>query len=294
MTLPSKSSLFAILMTVSALSAFLLPARWTNWIRAPFQSLALLQMLPMSGAQSIHEAVTTFTAPAISGAKAQELQDEVDRLRRAVGHLETRLAEQGEEVDELTRLRGQALDNLQAIVRASVVSGDSDPRRASLQIRLTTETEPYVFRGQWVVAAVAAPPSRSAVARGWLVGRVSDVHLQTGRVQLTTDPAFQVGVRVARTLGDGTWQISDEECRLKGAGEGRMVIDAAARNYFEQGYDIVLVPASAELPFAMTIGRITGVRRRGDSPQHVDLEVAPWGPATALRHVYLLSTGAER
>lgn len=294
MTLPSKSSLYAILMVASAVSAFLLPARWTNWTRSAFQSVALLQMLPTGGAQAIHDEVETLAGPTISKAEARDLQAEVERLRRTVGHLEEQLAAQGATVDELTRLRGQSLDNLRTIVRAAVVAYDSDPRRASLKVLLSSETEPYVFEGQWVVAAVADPPSRGAVARGWLVGRVADVHLQTARIQLATDPGFQVGVRVARTLGDGTWQISDEECRLKGAGEGRMVIDAAERDYFEQGYDIVLVPASAELPFAMTIGRITGVRRRGDSPQHVDLEVSPWAPTGGLRHVYLLSTGVGR
>lgn len=290
MRLPSKSTTFLVLMLVSALAAFVLPAAWTNWLRSPFQLRGLLQLCMTWGARSVREAFTDLGGVPLTPDQLREILREHDALQRQVGHQELRLQEQQQVLDALTALRGQSSDGLTAVVLGKVIAYDADPRRETIQVMLSGAARGYVETGQWVAAGAWETPTRTGVARQWLVGTVSEVHSQLVRVRLTTDPAFATEVKVARVLADGTWQPADQACELRGLGRGRMEIRAAEEDYYKSGYRMVVAPSSAQLPLSLSVGRVEGARVRDDSPLHFDLAVTPWETPQSLRYVYILAT----
>lgn len=288
MRLPSKSTAFVVLMIASAISVFLLPG---DWLRRFFQPLSLLQSPVSAAGRSAEEWLSTTAQPGLSTEQTIELREEVARLRREVAGWQARVEEQQVILDELTGLAGQSPDNLATIVLAPVVSYDADPRRETFQVMLSKLARPHVHVGQWVAAGVRVDPSRRELLRHWLVGRIASVHTHVATVQLVTDPGFKERVVAARTLADGTWQLADRGCRLLGKGAGRMLIDQAERDYYRDEYRTVVVPASRDLPFPLSVGRITESQSRSDSPQHVDLVVSPWGRLEEIAYVYIISTG---
>ena len=135
-----------------------------------------------------------------------------------------------------------------------------------------------------------ADSGRQLLMKQWLIGIVAEAHPYVSRVQLATDPSFSVNMKckIAKPLADGTLETASSECRLEGAGEGRMRIDQAYQDYYAEGYTIVLTPLSRTRPIALTIGRI--VRSRAlETGLHFELEVAPWAEARDLSNVYIIS-----
>lgn len=299
--MPSKTGMFWILIAASAVSAFVLPSRWTAPLRRLFQPLALLQW-PVSRAVTTGDGARGELAPgSMSREEALEL---AERLRRENEELRDQLANQAglllserQRVADLSGLTDQLADTHVQIVIAPVVSRDANPRRATLQIVLSQRQRALVREGGWVaagrrpMAADRQTGGRELLHRQWLIGRVSEVQTRVARVQLTTDPNFQNEVRLARLDADGALLLAEEGCVLEGRGHGRMRISRATRDHFTDGYRIVLAPASEMLPTPLILGRVVGSERRKDSAQHFDLQVAPWGETERLSHVYVVSTG---
>ncbi len=299
MQLPSKTVSFWVLMGISALAAFVLPSRWTTPGRGLFQPLALLQWPTKWLAARGHSALGQEDSEPVPTSRAQALQRENEQLRRQIIHQQLAWQETQLRLAELTRLTGQLPDSHIRIVIAPVVGFDANPRRATLLIARGQQPQ-WVEVGQWVVAAGDLPTDsdfeptlRDLIYRGWAVGRVSEVHPQSARVQLTTDPAFRTPVRFAGLLADGTVQMAPERCMLQGAGGQTMRISQATGDYYESGLRIVMVPSSPELPTPLTLGRIERATRRDDSAQHFDLVVIPWAPLDQLTHVYVLLATSE-
>jgi cell shape-determining protein MreC len=292
---PSKTAAFWILMGVSALGA-LVPREWTAPARGFFQPLALLQW-PLSWfTGKAREAAGGAVERALPASQARELEAELGRLQRQV--LNQRLALDAAErrVEELSGLAGQMPDSHAGIIVAPVVSSDADPRHGTLLIA-RGEQKVWVREGEWVVAGGAGAPAWDAGAevhdllwRGWLIGRVSEVHPHVARVELATDPRFATEVRTARMLADGSVQLAADGCHLRGQGPDHMRITQAVEDYYKTGHRIVVVPAQRDLPVSMTLGRITDCTPRDDSSQHFDLDVVPWGPIEQLTHVYVIVT----
>jgi len=295
MRLPSKSATFWILTAAAAVSAFLLPGRWTTPGRGLFQPLGVLQWPATWAAQQFGRSVQPAGGEHLSAEQARTLLEEVETLRRQVFQQRLRLQAAESQIRELTGLTGQLPDAHLCIVVAPVIAYDADRRGAALLI--TKGRQPQWLReGQWVVAAARSLPDwdrdatlRDLLDRGWLIGRVAEVRPRLARVQLVSDPRFRCVVRPARMLADGTVQLAPESALLVGQGAGRSVILQAPRDYYTEGYRLVVVPATRELPVGMTVGRVTGARQRGDSAQHFDLDVVPWGTPEELTHVYVLA-----
>lgn len=290
---PSKTATFTVLMVLSAIAALLLPHAWTDPLRGLFQPRVLWQRIVTGAARETEQGVATAVTPRISRARAEELYEENEALRRQVVTQGQRLEQQQVLLDDLSGLAGQAGDALRTIVVAPVVSFDADRRRETLLVQLNKRTRPHVRVGQWVAAGAEEGPTREVVSRQWLIGQVCEVQTKVARVRLATDPGFRVGVRIAGVLADGTWQVDETPYLLSGRGQGRMVIDQAEADYYGEGRRVVVVPESPTLPFAMSLGAVTASRLRSDSPQHFDLEVGPWAPAARLRVVYILAAGSE-
>lgn len=293
---PSKAATFWILIALSAISVFVLPGAWTRLGRGPFQTLAFLKWPATWFAHQVGDAVEAAAPEKVPSEKARDLRLENERLQRQV--LQQRLLLQAAErqLEEVTRIAGQMPDAHAGVVVAPVVACDADPRHATLLIAKGQQKR-WVTEGEWVVAAGGAAPEwdaeatvRDLLARGWIIGRISEVHPNVARVRLTTDPRFETEAWLARTLADGTVQMAPDPCVLNGQGRGQMRISQARADYFRSGHIIVLVPESQGLPAPMTVGRVTSAAARGDSAQHFDLQVVPWGPAEKLTHVYVIVT----
>ncbi len=291
---PSKPTTFAMLMVLAALASLLGP-RWTNWIRAPFQMLALPQHALLTTVYGVRDSFTTPTASQLTPAEVAAMQRENERLQSLVLHQEARLADIEREVGQLTRLRHQLQSDSTALVVAPVVGFDSSAQRETMVIRRGSESGVRV--GQWVVAG-AGPEERTPGASGaqlmleqWLVGRVSAVHTHVSRVVLCSDPKFRERVAVVKMAPDGRLLAQPESYVLTGLGRGALVVRQADRDYHELGYERVAVPAAPDLPVMLTIGRIVGSARMAESALHFDLSVEPWGDPRRLRYVYVLAVG---
>ncbi|MCK4341289.1 MAG: hypothetical protein KAY37_06150 [Phycisphaerae bacterium] len=291
---PSKSGTFLILMTASAVSAFLLVS-WTDWLRGPFQPLALGQWPVSASTRETAAAIDDLTAEDISPERALQLARENDALRQQLVEQQGRLTQLQQALDSATGLAAQSPDGNAVMVLAPVVSYDANPRRDTLLVALNERTHDLVRQGQWVAAAILEPPGQIQPSRRWLVGRVSEVQMRLARVQLATDPGFRTRVHAAQVLHEGDDTLhpasAGEGCILDGQGGGRMLISQAEEDYFASGYRIVVVPASRMLPSPLVLGRIESSKQRDDSARHYDLTVVPWGPVEALTHVYVISPG---
>lgn len=293
---PTKVTTFWILIAASAVSAFLLPMSWTTPGRGLFQPLALLQWPGRWLAREAAETVGQVVPEAVSGERAAALEAENAALQRQVLHQRLRLQQAERRLDELTGLTGQMPDSHVGILIAAVVAFDASPRAASLLIARGRQAQ-WVREGQWAIAVGSDLPDwdadaqlRDLLDRGWLLGRVVEVHPRVARVQLATDPRFRCAARAARQLADGTVQLAGEGALVVGQGGGRMLIPQAVRDYMKEGYRLVVVPADRDLPIPITLGYIDSSVPRSDSPHHVDLTVRPWDYPGRLTHVYVVAT----
>jgi hypothetical protein len=296
MRIPSKTATFWILMAASAVSAFVLPRAWTAPGRGLFQPLALLQWPASWFAHRAEVSLGGAGAETLSGDQTREVLDENEQLKRQVIQQRLALQEAERRIEELSGFAGQMPDGYAGIIIAPVVAYDANPRHATVLIAKGSQKQ-WVREGEWVVALSGGAPEwdadatvRDLLHRGWLVGRVSEVHPRVARVQLATDPRFQCGVRAGRVLADGTVQLASEACVLNGIGAGRMRITQAVQDYCKTGYQLAVVPSGPELPTALTLGRIETAAPRDDSPQHFDLGVVPWGRVDRLAYVYVIWT----
>jgi cell shape-determining protein MreC len=226
------------------------------------------------------------------------LRAEVEELRRQIGHESAAYAELEERLADVSGIRDQLRESRTRILIARVIAEDASPMRDTLLI--TRGSTEGVRVGQWVVAGKSAATTagqsgRELLGREWLIGRVSEVQPYRSRVLLATDPSFPKAadqkltrVRLARVLADGTWQLADGESLLIGAGRGHMRVEQAVRDYFAEGYRIVVAPASKDLPLAMTLGRVESSSPVVEAPLMFNLDVRPWGDAIRLGHVYLI------
>lgn len=292
MRLPSKSRLVLILLGVSAV-ALLLPPSCVSWVRGLFQPVALVQEPVASGVRTVAGAVEGLAMRAIPQEEARRLLVENEELRRQIVAEHTAQEQLREAFQRVTGLRDVLPDSDVTLVLAPVASYDADPRRESLRIRLNSDTAPLVRPGQWVAAGLYQTPGRELLRRQWLIGRISEVQTRLARVQLATDPGFpRTPVRIATLGNDGKWILGEEKCLLEGIGGGRMWIGQVKKDYHASGELMVMVPASRELPFPLSIGQIESSERQDDSPLHYDLTVVPWGSADALTHVFVITRGS--
>jgi hypothetical protein len=288
----TKPQLFVLLMTLAALAA-LLPGSCTRWAGGILQPLGWVSA-PLT--TTIRAAVNAGDARGadLPAAEAAALRGELERAQRQVGQQALTIQELEQRLGELTSIREQLRDPRTRIRLATVIAYDASARRESLL--LGRGSNDGVAVGQWVVACSTPPAAdasgRDAVMREWLLGRVSEVFPFASRVRLATDPQFaRERVRVARILPDGTWQPIGNDCLLFGLGGGAMQIREASADLRAAGGEVVLVPAAADLPVEMTIGRITGSRSVPEAPLFFNLDVRPWGDARRLATVYVIVPG---
>ncbi len=291
---PSKSATFWVLMAVAALSAFVLPwraVRWTGW---PLQSLTPMEMLVSSAARDADRRLSATREPPLAAEKARELRGEIEALQRALAQQQLKIEDLERQLAEVTGLRAQVPGSEVRIVLGLVVGYDADPRRETLAVYLlSAEARQLVRPGLKVLAGTRPLGEREpqVALRGWLIGQVIEMQTNVARVQLTTDPGFRDAVQAARVLADGTWQLAESPCVIRGQGRGTMRIEQVPVNYFESGQRIVVWPGATDLPLRLSLGQMVSAKRLDDAPQYYDLTVVPWQSVKELTHVYILAPG---
>ncbi len=290
----SKTFAYAALLAVSALLA-MLPVSCTSALRSPFQLLGLAQQPATAGARAAREAVGGASHPRLSEAQSRRLEEQNDELQRQVLHLSATVATLEDRVAELTGLAEPLSGSGAKIIVASVLSIDSNPRRAGFVIGKGSMHG--IRAGQWVAAGVprdARPTDatgRELLTRQWLIGRVKEADLRLSRVQATTDADFHAVAQAARVLPDGVWQAAERKCVIDGRGDGTLRIREAWQDYLKDGFRFVAIPESAELPVSLAIGQIASSSPVDNAPMHFDLVVRPWRDFRDVGTVYVISTG---
>ncbi len=285
----TKPRVFALLMSLSAL-AIVLPPRCTAWMDSALQPLGWLQW----GAGRLARAGASL-APGEDAATAElaRLAAENAALRQQ-GMMQRHLLEELERrLEEVTGVRDQLRDGSAQIHVAVVLGSDASPRRQTL--RVGRGSADGVSTGDWVAAGVApgaadvAATGRELLSQRWLIGVVESVGPFSSRVQLLTDPGFgPLRVRAARMDGQ-TLEVSRRECLLYGAGN-RSVIRDAPENFVSNGFTNVLVELTSPVAIVLPAGRMVRADTLPESALHFDIWVEPWGAATALEYVYILSS----
>jgi cell shape-determining protein MreC len=291
----SKPLMFGALMALAA-TLSVLPSAWTARVRGLVQVLGVPQAGVSSAVQSAKDAIRPAGEPAPSALETRRLQEDNAELRRLLAAQDAWLADLEQRLEQVSQIRSQLGDSDAQILVAPVLGYGSSALRDTLLIGRGAAAN--VRRGQWVAAGV--PPERRSpdetgqqlLMRQWLIGRVSEVDPRQSRVLLVSDPKFerefQEGVCVARVLADGRWQPTPLNYALSGQGRGRMMIHQADADYKRLGYELVLAPASADLPVSLSIGRIVSSTPTEESALHFDLVVEPWRDPRELRQVYVI------
>lgn len=268
----AKSLLFGALMLLAALAA-VLPLSWSRFPRGFVQ--------PLSWAQRPVSRVASLASVEATGGAVDDLQQRIADLELLVAQQSDLLAGREVILEQLSGLRQQFPDSSCRIILGRVEAvTDADTARDTLKI--SPGALRGVRRGDWVAAGlrrgeeVGDRSGRDLLLRRWLIGRVVETDQHTSRVQLCSDPRAKTTVVAARLMPDGRWQASDEVMMLVGNGRGRMRVNQATANYFEQGALALLAVAGADLPTRMVVGRITAGHPMVESALHFWLEVEPW------------------
>lgn len=291
----TKGVTFLALMALSAVLS-VLPPRVMNWLDGTLQPLIWLQWALSGGARQALNALDHSAEPLPTRDDRLQWIAENERLKRQVQSQALMLREMEERLVEVTRLRAALGDATGPLIYASVLAGDSSPRRDAILIGRGSRSDPPVQRGEWVISGFPAEAlnsettGRDIAQQSALVGQIEEVFAYASRVRLVSDSGFgPIRARVAKRLDDGTVLLSDEECLVLGAGHGRLRIDDAPRNYLADGYIGVLTSQTDALPTPLVIGKIESAESLAKSALHFDLSVKPAYDRRAA-HVYVIQS----
>lgn len=295
----APSKVLAAMLIFSAV-CMLIPRKWdkSDQIKQVAQPLTLLQALVTRGTNWAAEQPHASPIPADPNAQLnlQALEGQYLAFAEEIRNLRQRNS-------ELAGLRegGYLPRRLGQLIQADVISHDSLAWRSVLEINLGAKAG--ATKSQWATSAIyldrgsedGVKPQRNVFTAECLVGQIVWVGPYTSRVQLLTDPASQVPVRIARlqpntpqgvTYAPGTFI-------LEGTGQG-MVIQQVDYRLTTSGQirvgDLVILQPNANLPEEAVslrrVGRITEIKR--DRTQVVcTLHVTPLLKLDSLKHVYV-------
>jgi cell shape-determining protein MreC len=205
----------------------------------------------------------------------------------------------------LWNVGGRRIGSQGRLIPARAVTGDVLPWRSS---RLVTAgslqgvpPEAPVVSNKFTV-----DQGESAGLRGGLaillgeafVGVVEQVGTHTSRVKLLSDPSVQMKVGIGR-FQDGAFTLADGYFWLVGRGGGRMEIRDVEARSIESGAvrvgDVVFADSTnTNLPAAMTIGKVAGIKPDRDNPLFAHLAVEPVLAERDLNRVYVYDPQSEQ
>lgn len=284
-------------MIVLGLIALLVPRNWLSWIRIGGQSLRPFQ----HGAAVLLDGVSdpmSAVPPVLSVDDYLTMTERLAALERLYATLTDRVRELEEEKKLLLASRRAGLGARGELIPALLLGVDPAWWRRTAMID----------RGAWAGVPSGAPVSTQhavmdrgeadGVANGLavlqgevLLGVVIEVHTLTSRVQLISDPATQLRVRIGGWR-DGVFTLPQTSYWMTGGGDDRMIISDVPRADVESGMvrkdDTVLAqPVESLLPVAMVVGTVETIEPDLRNPLLSRLIVRSAVPFDRVRRVYV-------
>lgn len=257
---------FAFLMLLSFISAFVIPQRVTDKVAAHFRTLFAPVAWPVHRiASSIHYR--------LNDPYAGDTRPETD-LRAENALLRTELARVSRQLEELIRINADR-DQLGALRDDSIPMAvvGSDDKRDALFLR--------------PLLRVAIKENLPVIYPFGVVGRLDRIGGGASpRVRLITDRDFRLTGNFRRFVESPDGQVQLQSLGsspqlVEGIGSGKMVMrnvtERQAGDIGLQVGDLVVLddPDWSHHLWGQTIGRITAIRPRPDAPQFVLIEVEP-------------------
>jgi cell shape-determining protein MreC len=279
---------FAGLMLLSALSAFVLNPNVTNPARAQVQNLFAPVAWPTRAlAGWVHDKIRGRAVIDVTTGSAQVARgdDQIRRQNSELLQMVSSLAAQLEELKQRDAERGKLGDRRELCTPFAVFGGDSGVRE-SLQIQGSS------FQHIAVGMPVLYPNG--------VVGQVSRAGAAGASVRLITDAGFCVSasfVSFRKTADDRTQYVPSKlpQTVLEGVGNGVMVsrmLNLKDVKELELKVGDYAVVDDADWPPGARgwwLGRVTSVSARRDAPMLADIRVEPLGDLSQLREVMVMN-----
>jgi len=274
------NQLFAAILGVCFVSAFVLSPRFTDPVRSAVQGMFAPVARPVrlvAGAvRGRLEKSNDLRAP-------KSISEENERLRATV----TSLMGQIEELQKLAADVRRLKDVGRLCTPMIVIGSDTGPRD-SLAIAGTSRD------GVMVNMPVLHPAG--------LAGRVARVGVGGSQVRLITDPGVRVTCKFGRYENDGQGgttfsTIETDEPLLEGMGNNLMLVRNLKLKHVENvklkvGDTVVLDDREWPQPLKyQRLGQVTSITPRRDAPLFADIQVRPQVNLTALREVMVMTKG---
>jgi cell shape-determining protein MreC len=302
-SLPRKTLTVLIVLSIAAL---LFPQAWTHRLISLVQVLVPFEHVAASAADAVEGALTR-SGGTVPAEELDALRLEKEAADHRVAVLSFRVESLEREVALLTATRlWDASGQIGArgrLIPGRVVTNDLLPWRSSRL--LTAGTVQGVERGAPVLSNhfTLDRGQQHGVRDGMaillaesFVGVIVQTGTHTSRVQLLSDPATQMKVRLGRFEED-SFRVIDGYYWLVGRGGGRIQIREVSEKAVSDGQirpgDVVLSdPTNSALPSAMMIGTVVDMVPDPSEPLFVHLNVRPAVAPDSLDRVYVFDPAA--
>jgi hypothetical protein len=279
---------FATLMFVGLVSAFVIPPRFTNPARAELQGLFSPISRPARAIAAMvyrrfHRDVPVDEGSPSNPRPPQTILEENRQLRNALAIMSVKF-DQLSRLNEDRQLVGEDIRRL--CTPGSVTGADSSGIRESLTISTAG------FGG--------LKPDFPVVYAHELVGKVSRAGIGGAQVRLITDPGFAFTGRIYRYRTDAEGQVAQERVEglqplVQGIGHGAMAIRSnismAQVKDLHIAVDDMIVLEDRDWPAniqGFSAGHIKDIHPQQNAPLFADIRVEPESDLMRLREVMVM------
>lgn len=270
---------FAGLLCLSALSAFVVPPRYTVKLEPQIQGLFVPVARPAGAiAGWFHDRLAPPVM--IDRRRNEDIRHENEQLRAQVSNLTMQVEDLRQRNAERAKLGD--MGNLCTAVK--VVGSDPGSRDS---LALATSSLEGIRAEQYVLCQTC------------LVGQIDRVGLAGAQVRLITDGSFRIRGKFAHFTTDaaGTAQfepLGTPAVLVEGLGHGKMAVreltyDAAKLNLHVGDVLIVDDPEGPLALKGLPIGRITSIEHRRENRLFADIGLEPVTRLTRLREVMVMT-----
>jgi cell shape-determining protein MreC len=306
---PVKSSIRPVLIVLAFLSALflVLPSSWTHRLISLVQFLVPLQHGTVAALDAVPGTASDDGAT-VAAEDLEALQLAKDASDHERASLAVRVSELEREVQALSKSRnwqaeGRRIGDRGRLIPARVITGDLLAWRSSQLINSGSlqgvRRGSAVISNHFTVDRGAEDEVRTGMAillGEALIGIVEQCGTHTSRVQLLSDVAVEMKVRIARIEAEAVKPVPGYFW-LRGIGGGRTQIRDVSRRDVEAGLigvgDLVLSdPDSRALPAALVIGKVVEMTPDRREPLFSILTVENAVKPDVLERIYVFDSSA--
>jgi len=316
----SRQRLLALLMLASVVGTMMGPAFWR-----PLRSLAGLALPPVGDgliylATALANQRSLAGRPSLSQDQAHQTAEENKLLRLQRDALAQKLRAAKRRIADIqsirTRLYGPRRDLPVELIPARIVARDPLPYTATSVVnvgsRRGADAGALVTTRRILTdrSKVLLPERFAVITASALVGRLTETHAFTGRLQLITDPGFRISVAVRRLVDPSkprritvespgrpsevllTPANAEVQVGTPAQGDGRlgMVIrQVKALHGIQPGDQVLTQETDGMVGAPIPIGVVEGVKPDPDKPGvFVTLHVQPQVRLATVQEVYII------